>query len=143
MTLPGYRPIRSNLFGVLVLVVLAGCTAPSIDLSSLEVDPAKYEHDLTNCQDGQFMAGVAQSIGRSLVGSVVGAAQGVVLGAAAGDRAEGAFIGAIAGSILGISFGMQNALKSHNAEIAACLRDKGYSVRTKTARPQNSGHLKL
>jgi hypothetical protein len=56
---------------------------------------------------------------------------GLPAGAMAGDGLEGAAIGAVVGATLGLGAGAKEAMDKHDAELAGCLRGKGYNLVSK------------
>ena len=107
---------------------LVACAAPQVEQSSTNFNENKYHVDLNDCRGGTLLEASAVSIGNAAIGSLWGAFHGAPAGAAAGDGWEGAAIGAVVGATIGFSVGAKEAIEKHDAELAGCLRGKGYVV---------------
>ena len=112
---------------------LAACASPQIDQSAAHFDEDKYHVDLYDCRGGSLLQASAISLVYAAKGSLWGVFHGAPAGAMAGDGWEGAAIGAVVGATIGIAAGAKEALEKHDAELAGCLRDKGYVVTVEEA----------
>jgi len=107
---------------------LAACAVPQVEQSAIGFDEDKYHADLNNCRGGSLLEASAVTFGNAAIGSLRGAFHGAPAGAMAGDGWEGAAIGAVVGATIGIGAGAKEAIEKHDAELAGCLRGKGYVV---------------
>lgn len=99
-----------------------GYLGPIIDPQG--VDMARYQTDLSQCQDIADQVPVGE---RAVVGAATGAVIGGAVGAVLGKRSSvprGAGVGAIGGGVRGASSGMSE----RDRVVHNCLRGRGYSV---------------
>ena len=113
---------------IVAAILLAACAAPQVETRSIGFDEDKYQADLNDCRGGSILVASAENFSNAALGSLLGAFHGAPLGAAAGDGWEGAAIGAVVGATIGLGAGAKEAIEKHDAELAGCLRDKGYVV---------------
>ena len=113
-----------------LFVTLSACALPAVDRSAVTFNENDFEEDLDTCRGGNVVIASARIIGVALLGTAYGAVEGAVYGARKADTVEAAAIGAAVGGTLGLTAGGFVALKNHEAEITACLADKGYLVAT-------------
>jgi hypothetical protein len=107
---------------------LVACAVPQVEKSAIGFDEDKYHTDLNNCRGGSLLEASAVTFGNAAIGSLWGAFHGAPAGALAGDGWEGAAIGAVVGATVGIGAGAKEAIEKHDAELAGCLRNKGYNI---------------
>jgi hypothetical protein len=107
---------------------LAACAVPQVEQSAVNFDESKYQSDLSDCRGGSLLEASAVNFGNAVKGSLWGAFYGAPAGAMSGDGWEGAAIGAVVGATLGLGAGAKESLEKHDAELAGCLRGKGYVV---------------
>lgn len=110
------------------LVLLTACAGanvrPIVDMK--DRDAAKYEVDLTDCQNyatqksGATETGTKVAIGSAVVGALIG----LVSGGTGSNIAQGAGIGAVIGGAGGAYAGN----KAQEEIVKNCLRGRGYKV---------------
>jgi len=116
---PASRPIVA----ALSLALLSACaSAPIVDTKN--VDQAKYQRDLSECQAYADQVSTAKSAGG---GALLGAALGGAVGAVFGDSST-AVKSATAGGIVGGTQGAVKGEQSKDEVVRSCLRGRGYSV---------------
>jgi hypothetical protein len=116
------------IFIITLSLFLAACAVPYVEQSAANFNETKYHSDLSDCRGGSLLEASAVNLGNAIKGSLWGAFHGAPAGAMAGDGWEGAAIGAVVGATLGLGAGAKEAIEKHDAELAGCLRGKGYVV---------------
>ena len=114
----------------LALVLLSGCTTPSVDREMTNFDAEKFSRDLEFCRGGRAFKVALDGFTGAVYGSAVGAAHGAYYGAVAGDAKEGTFIGAIAGSVIGVFMGAYEPFFQKEQNVRHCLSARGYSLKS-------------
>lgn len=114
---------------VAMIFICIGCATyrPIVDMS--EVDPAKYEQDLKECQE---YATQISPIGNATTGALIGAGAGAILGAIVGsffgDAEELAAFGAAIGGVQGAGGGAAQGMGTQIDIIRRCMQGRGYIV---------------
>ena len=113
--------------GFILLLSLLGCASVEIDRSAADFDDTKYTTDLNTCRGGHVLAATLETVKYGTVGGAIGAAHGLSYTVYT-DSMAGVVVGAVAGSVLGAGAGVFQGVKDREAEIASCLRGKGYTI---------------
>jgi hypothetical protein len=121
----GVREMKMPLIIILSLF-LAACAVPQVEQSAIGFNEDKYQADLNDCRGGSLLVASAENFSNAALGSLWGAFHGAPAGAMAGDGWEGAAIGAVVGATIGLGAGAKEVMEKHDAELAGCLRGKGY-----------------
>jgi outer membrane lipoprotein SlyB len=113
--------------GILLVVCLTGCATvprytPVIDMRG--VDPARYEADLTECEQYALQVSPVRS---AVAGAAAVSVFGALLGAATGDR-ELMRYGARNGAVQGAAAGAAAGLAEQHTILQNCLTGRGYLV---------------
>lgn len=115
--------IRILAAAISTTLLLAACAGrPVVDTKN--VDMARYERDLAECQAYADQSSTTAAAGRGAVG---GAALGGILGAIFGDSGSAAR-GAGAGGVIGGARGAASGSNEEEQIVKNCLRGRGYSV---------------
>lgn len=121
--------LQRAILGLLLLTLIAcqsgrgpGYSGPIVDPQG--IDMARYQTDLSECQDIADQVPVGE---RAVAGAATGAVIGGAVGAVLGNRntaTRGAGVGAIGGGVRGASSG----LSERDRVVHNCLRGRGYRI---------------
>ena len=132
------RTFARIFFGMIALLLLAGCAGPRPVLYPNDhyksVGQGQAEHDISECQElaeahtssGNKAKDMAQNTG---VGAGVGAASGAVIGAIQGSAGKGAAVGAAAGATGGLLRSLlrgSGPSQTYKNFVNTCLKERGY-----------------
>lgn len=120
---------RTIIFGLILLILTAGCSTyrPIVDMQGK--DQGRYETDLSECQAYARQVSPAAS---ALLGGAIGAGAGAILGAIVGSyfgqAGEFAGMGASVGGASGGMSGAAEGARSQKDVIRRCMAGRGYNV---------------
>ena len=123
-------PANCRQIALFPAVLLIGCSAQNIRpvVDSYNVDMAKYEKDLAECQSlAEHENPVGKALASALVAGALGAATGAALGAPTGNAGYGAQVGAAAVGVAGGAAGGAESARTMKGIVYNCLRARGYN----------------
>ena len=132
--------MRANIFLLLSLAVMFGCSGPKPILYPNDhykiVGEEAAEADIENCRAQAEKAGATAGQGKAgevakntAISTGIGAAAGAVGGAIVGAPGTGAAVGAASGAVWGLFgsfFRSSGPSEAYKGYVMRCLKDKGY-----------------
>ena len=118
----GARGLRAGAVAMVVLLAACANSAPVVDRQN--IDEARYQRDLKECQSYAGEVSTASAAGKS---ALAGAAVGAVVGAIVGNSGTVARSAGVGGTVAGA----QGAVQGENEKgqvVKNCLRGRGYKV---------------